>query len=57
MNILDTLVKTPLFELKSFGITQRNVRIFAKGEFMNISGSVKDRAAKAMIADGIKKDY
>ena len=55
MNILDTLVKTPLFELKSFGITQRNVRIFAKGEFMNISGSVKDRAAKAMIADGIKK--
>ncbi len=55
MNILDTLVKTPLFELKSFGNTQRNVRIFAKGEFMNISGSVKDRAAKAMIADGIKK--
>ena len=54
MNILDTLVCTPLFELKSFQNKERNVKIFAKGEFMNISGSVKDRAAKAMISHGIK---
>jgi cysteine synthase B len=32
----------------------RNIRIFAKGEFLNVSGSVKDRAAKAMIFDGIE---
>lgn len=54
MDILNTRVYTPLFELEGFGIPERNVRIFAKGEFMNISGSVKDRAAKAMIADGIR---
>ncbi|MGN1086208.1 MAG: PLP-dependent cysteine synthase family protein, partial [Porcipelethomonas sp.] len=33
----------------------KNVHIYAKGEFMNISGSVKDRAAQAMIADGIRR--
>ena len=54
MNILDTLVHIPLFELKSFYNKERNIKIFAKGEFMNISGSVKDRAAKAMISHGIK---
>lgn len=55
MNVLDTAVRTPLFELKSFENKNKNIRIFAKGEFMNISGSVKDRAARAMISDGIKK--
>ena len=54
MSILDTGVVTPLFEIPSLGIGERNVRVFAKGEFMNISGSVKDRAARAMIADGIR---
>ena len=39
MDILNTRVYTPLFELEGFGIPERNVRIFAKGEFMNISGS------------------
>lgn len=46
---------TPLFELRSFGDEQRRIRIFAKGEFLNISGSVKDRAAAAMIRDGIER--
>ena len=55
MDILGAVGKTPLFELKSFGIPERGVRIFAKGEFLNVSGSVKDRAARAMIADGIER--
>ena len=54
MNILETRVYTPMFELKSFQNKERNIKIFAKGEFMNISGSVKDRAAKSMISQGIK---
>lgn len=55
MDILGAIGNTPLFELKSFGIAERGVRIFAKGEFLNISGSVKDRAARAMILDGIER--
>jgi cysteine synthase B len=53
VNIVDTIGNTPLYELKKIYDNGRNVRIFAKGEFLNISGSVKDRAAKAMIFDGI----
>ncbi|MBR1863904.1 MAG: cysteine synthase family protein [Ruminococcus sp.] len=55
MDILNTGICTPLFELKSFGEPERGVKVFGKGEFLNISGSVKDRAAKAMIKDGLKK--
>ena len=55
MNVLEAVGNTPLFELKSFGMPERGVRIFGKGEFLNISGSVKDRAARAMILDGIER--
>jgi cysteine synthase B len=48
---MDTVGNTPLLELNIDG-----TRIYAKAEFMNPSGSVKDRAAKNMlltaIADG-----
>lgn len=53
MDILNAVGTTPLFELKNLQ-SREDVKIFAKGEFLNISGSVKDRAAKAMILDGIK---
>ena len=53
-DILSAVGKTPLFELKSFCDSKRDIRIFAKVEFLNASGSVKDRAAKAMILDGIE---
>jgi len=52
-NILDTVGNTPLVALK--GIAPDNgVKIFAKAEYFNPSGSIKDRAAKAMILDGIE---
>ena len=54
-DIFSAVGNTPLFELKSFGIPERGIRIFAKGEFLNVSGSVKDRAASAMIRDGIER--
>jgi len=56
MNILDMVGNTPLFELKKIDETlSPNTKLFAKAEFFNPSGSIKDRAAKAMILDGIKK--
>ena len=56
MNIFDAVGNTPLFELTNVYAKERNIAVFGKGEFLNPSGSVKDRAAKAMlqasIADG-----
>jgi len=53
MNILDIVGNTPVVELK---LKEANgVSLFAKAEYFNPSGSVKDRAAKAMILDGIKR--
>lgn len=54
LNVLNAVGNTPLFELKKINPRSETVRIFAKGEFLNVSGSVKDRAAKAMLLDGIK---
>ncbi|MBN2371802.1 MAG: cysteine synthase A [Vicinamibacteria bacterium] len=47
-NILDLIGNTPLIQLK-------NERVFAKAEFLNPGGSVKDRVALAMI-EGAKRD-
>ncbi|GHU52841.1 cysteine synthase [Clostridia bacterium] len=44
---------TPLIELNRIDALPAGVRLFAKAEFFNPSGSVKDRAATAIIADGI----
>jgi len=55
MNILDVVGNTPVIELKNIFNTANGVSLFAKAEYFNPSGSVKDRAAKAMIVDGIKR--
>ncbi|MCD6402915.1 MAG: cysteine synthase family protein [Candidatus Aenigmarchaeota archaeon] len=56
MNILDYIGNTPLVELKKIS---KKVRIFAKAEFLNPSGSIKDRIVKKMIErlekKGLKK--
>ncbi len=44
-NVLDLIGRTPLVRL-------RNERIFAKAEFLNPGGSIKDRVALAMIEGG-----
>jgi cysteine synthase B len=61
MNVLDLVGNTPLLELKKISqetapreLMAAGVSIYAKGEFCNPSGSVKDRAAKAMLLDGIE---
>lgn len=52
MTILDLIGNTPLLSLDTFGL-KKGVRLFAKAEFINVGGSVKDRAAKAMLLKGI----
>jgi cysteine synthase B len=54
MNILDLVGNTPLIELPKIS-AETGISIQAKAEFFNPSGSVKDRAAKAMLLDGIER--
>jgi cysteine synthase B len=58
MNILDLVGNTPLLELSKISLHAEKPRppgvvLYAKAEFCNPSGSVKDRAAKAMLLEGI----
>ncbi|MDR2739139.1 MAG: PLP-dependent cysteine synthase family protein [Treponema sp.] len=55
MNILDLVGNTPLLALKKISQDIPGVSLFAKAEFCNPSGSVKDRAAKAMILAGLEQ--
>lgn len=51
-SITDLIGKTPLVGLSRFAAQEKvSARLVAKLEYMNPSGSVKDRAAKAMIED------
>ena len=58
MTILDLVGNTPLLELTKISLkpgTSRpaGISLYAKAEFCNPSGSVKDRAAKAMLLEGL----
>jgi cysteine synthase B len=52
-DVVERIGQTPLIELKSF--SSNNVKFYAKLEWHNPFGSVKDRAAYWMIKDGEKK--
>jgi cysteine synthase B len=54
MHILDSIGNTPLIELGKIAADAPGVRLFGKAEFFNPSGSVKDRAARAMILAGVR---
>src|SRR5436190_24254774 len=51
-SVVDLIGQTPLIRLSSFESGLRNVELYAKAEWRNPGGSVKDRAAARMIADG-----
>src|SRR5215510_2665624 len=51
-SVLDLIGDTPLIRLSSFETGLDNVELYAKAEWRNPGGSVKDRAAARMIADG-----
>jgi cysteine synthase B len=51
-SVLDLIGNTPLIRLSSFEKGLRNVELWAKAEWKNPGGSVKDRPAARMILDG-----
>jgi cysteine synthase B len=50
-SILDLIGNTPLIRLVTFEAGLRNIELYAKAEWKNPGGSVKDRPAARMIAD------
>lgn len=52
--LIELIGNTPLLKLSSFSKRFANVEFYAKAEWFNPGGSVKDRAALAMIRDGEK---
>src|SRR4029450_3965524 len=52
-SIVDLIGNTPLIRLASFEAGLRNVELYAKAEWKNPGGSVKDRPALRMIQEGI----
>jgi cysteine synthase B len=51
-SVVDLIGNTPLIRLTAFEAGLRNVEIYAKAEWRNPGGSVKDRAAARMILEG-----
>src|SRR6476620_11544021 len=51
-SVVDLIGNTPLIRLSSFEADLRNVELYAKAEWRNPGGSVKDRAAARMIIEG-----
>ena len=51
-SLLDQIGNTPLLKLERMTRDLPGVEIFAKAEFFNPGGSVKDRAGLNMILDG-----
>ena len=49
VSLLDTIGRTPLLRLRRLGSDLRGVELYAKAEFQNPGGSVKDRAAAAIL--------
>ncbi len=52
-NLIDTIGNTPLIKLKSIS-KELNANIYAKAEFFNPGGSIKDRIALEMVEDALK---
>ena len=55
-SLLDTIGNTPMVELKNMS-PKKGVRIFAKLEGQNPTGSVKDRIAKSMIEKAEREGF
>ena len=51
-SVIDLIGRTPLIRLRRFERETPGVELYAKAEWQNPGGSVKDRAALRMIADG-----
>jgi cysteine synthase B len=54
-SLLDLIGNTPLLSFKKLTAKLRRAQVFAKAEWYNPGGSVKDRAALRMVLDGEKR--
>ena len=54
-SVVDLIGHTPLLRLRKFERDCPGVELYAKGEWQNPGGSVKDRPAARMIAEGERK--
>jgi S-sulfo-L-cysteine synthase (O-acetyl-L-serine-dependent) len=54
-SVLDLIGRTPLLRLDRFIRPSSRVELFAKAEFLNPGGSVKDRAAAAILRDAARR--
>ena len=54
-SVLDLVGNTPLVRLRRFERADGRVELYAKAEWQNPGGSVKDRAAVAMMLDGERR--
>ena len=50
-SVIDLIGRTPLLRLRRFATANPDVELFAKAEFLNPGGSVKDRAAAAILRE------
>jgi cysteine synthase B len=50
-SVIDLIGRTPLLRLRAFGQDTPRVELYAKAEFQNPGGSVKDRAAASILRD------
>ncbi len=53
--ILDRVGNTPLIRIEGLNDRTRRIAVLGKAEWVNPGGSVKDRAAKAIVLDGIER--
>ncbi len=56
-SVLDLIGRTPLLRLDRFTRDNPRVELFAKAEFLNPGGSVKDRAAAAILKDAARRGF
>ena len=50
-SVVDLIGRTPLLRLRTFGTHLPGIELYAKAEFQNPGGSVKDRAAASILRD------
>src|SRR6266542_1579466 len=55
VRLLDAIGNTPLLDLSRIAGDRPGLRLFAKAEYLNPGGSVKDRPARAMLLDGLHR--
>jgi cysteine synthase B len=55
--IAELIGRTPLLRLDRFTRDTPGVELFAKAEFLNPGGSVKDRAAAAILRDAVRRGF